>query len=202
MSSRSSGPTRYRHTGSGSIDHTIPSPLWPVGAGASVQLAGQPEDALGGCVGLGYIPNRHCMNGFQPTPYPTDPRSPQVAGVLACIRIEGGRVRYLEADLIDWLRHLEQHGGSYTRTSAQVRTIDECLQAFERQWAVNRRKGTVRRNSKHREKVKLKLTDKMSATFEMFACQDAIKLETELPTSPISSICRRRWRIAITSSSA
>ncbi|WP_146100989.1 hypothetical protein [Nocardia nova] len=64
------------------------------------------------------------MNGFQPTPYPTDPRSPQVAGVLACIRIEGGRVRYLEADLIDWLRHLEQHGGSYTRTSAQGRTID------------------------------------------------------------------------------
>ncbi|MGA4790800.1 helix-turn-helix transcriptional regulator [Nocardia sp. AB354] len=25
-----------------------------------------------------------------------------------CIRIEGGRVRYLEADFIDWLRQMEQ----------------------------------------------------------------------------------------------
>ncbi len=47
MSSRSSGLTRYRHTGSGSIDRTTlglhPD---PVGAGATVHLPVQPEDAL------------------------------------------------------------------------------------------------------------------------------------------------------------
>jgi hypothetical protein len=67
--------------------------------------------------------------------------------------------------------------GSYTRTSAQGRTIDECLQEFERQWAVNRRKGTVRRSSKHREKVMLKLTDKMGAAFKMFDDMQKAKAE-------------------------
>lgn len=66
------------------------------------------------------------------------------------------------------VRHRTINGG-YTRTSAQGRTIDECLEVFERRWKINRLEGsTVRRNSCRREKAKLQLTDKMSAAFKMF----------------------------------
>ncbi|MFF4025416.1 MULTISPECIES: tyrosine-type recombinase/integrase [Nocardia] len=68
--------------------------------------------------------------------------------------------------------------GCYTRTSAQGRTIDECLESFERRWKVNRLKGgTVRRNSKRQERVKLQLTDKMSAAFKMFDEMKKVKAE-------------------------